>query len=196
LPDLTPSDQDSEVAADKFQFARDEQALYEIDNDMPGGEIKQPEVYTRPTFQMNQYIGPDQDEGWGSGMEFTTTGTSEGQVMTVMVIPDGTYGVDIGGPLDPAGCKNQSSHVFPVTSCGANKAAGPNGEQLRRFTMKAADNDDNDKVTVMIGVALYRSDGSAVIVSDELFDDSSHEPQLSFDEMTALALAMPDTPVE
>lgn len=106
-----------------------------------------------------------------------------------------SYTKDTGDALDLAGCDNHANNT-QFDSCNAEKHTGPRGEDLRYASMLTHDDGQRSSVSARY-VVWYRTDGSAVVISDEneRMRPSDPAPALSFRELAEVALAMPDNPV-
>lgn len=173
-------------------FTLDEYSLSQVIKEDSMGEPPEygPELFTRETYTLTQYLGPDQWEGTTSPMRIQV-GDHEAELLSVLVLSPDTYTRGTGDPLDPACCHNDNSFTS-FSSCGAVDTTGPDGQDIQNVTMRITDDGGASSVDAR-DVVLYRQDGSAVIVSNEGGGD---EPTMTFDQLTGIALALPVAPVE
>ncbi|ADD42717.1 hypothetical protein [Stackebrandtia nassauensis] len=182
---------------DAVYFHREEQMLIGLEDptdpeSMPDKSIH----YDRDTYSMLQWDDTPESGGASDPTFAFTEDRGTDDTLTILVFPAGTYKKDSGDVYDPAGCNNDDSFT-QFESCDAEKAEGPDGQDLRQVSMKTED-DGQPPVEAERSVVYYRADGSAVVVSDEVSrtKESDPAPYLSYEQLAEFAFALPDTPVE
>lgn len=168
-----PIGDDPESIPDYIGFDRQTHSLLQWDHspDGPGG------AYGSVTIKFDQEAeGPDD--------------------IDVTVFPPGGFKKDSGDAYDLAACSTDM-HQNDRESCVAEPATGPNGEELREVTMKVRERGESSTVAAH-AVVLYREDGSAVLVTDQV--QMAHQPgsgpQLTLKELQGIAAAIAPVSVE
>lgn len=124
----------------------------------------------------------------------------------VQVIPDGRFRIGTEDVYDLAWCDDDEDAF--TDDCEVTKTTGPDGERIENVLSKEIRTEDDKLSGVGRKTIVYRADGSAVVVSDtingehggvgpdEEKDLGDAKPALSFEELTAIALALPEKPLE
>ncbi|HEY1178054.1 MAG TPA: hypothetical protein VGF17_18005 [Phytomonospora sp.] len=172
----------------------------------------------------NEVLTPDQDQsgaygGWGGDESVVLAerpvyggqAESEERVITMRVYPAGSFlrgaGTQSKNPnyllpdvryLVP-GCDPYTQTVSTPepeqveTTFECVDSDGPDGEQI--LSVRPSEVIDGRTVRTITYLAVYRPDGSAVLIRERAWNEQS-EPSLTDEQLTGLALALPAVPVE
>jgi hypothetical protein len=195
-----------------------------VSSDPLVGRAAPPPAFSAPVYRLRSNVatGPDEDTegtlGHLSGIEVAVDGVGEDQLdlLRIALFPEGSY----RGGYDPAkwGAR-EGSNGYLVEGCEAylvtdahegteddrrfdfdcDESTGPSGERV--VTVAAEETYLAHWISYTINtVMVYRTDGTAVVVSDTArpgrhwkqgSSRAPNTPSLDLNELTAIALAMP-----
>lgn len=175
-------------------FYREEQSLIGTE-DQGDPEAEFDDIhFDRIAYRLLQWSDTPEIGGASDpAFEFTEDAKTDDS-LNIYVFPAGTFVKDSGDAYDPAGCSTSNTQF---ESCDAEKAEGPDGQDLRHVSMKIKD-DGQPPVESERSVVHYRADGSAVLVADVTMrlKESEPAPYLTYEQLAEFAFALPDTPVD
>jgi hypothetical protein len=181
------------------EFAWFERGLYTLtqeERDEHGEAVEVEWVLDRTTYSLRHQVQVGQPgEGFADYLSVRFEGRGDEDSISVEVLPAGSYRRDDLGPLHPSKCHPEGKMNY--AACEVQDVTGPNGEDLQYVTGMWKD-DGTEPVASTYFAVLYRPDGSAVVVSDHVTRLQAGEPApyLSFEQLAAIAAALPQLPVE
>ncbi|HZE40639.1 MAG TPA: hypothetical protein VE172_17690 [Stackebrandtia sp.] len=151
-------------------------------------------IATRTVLDMFENYGKGGDAHWSTccGTLVKFPGAKHKNGFEIQVMPRGSYTKRTHDALDLASC-NGSSIGQERTTCHAEDATGPHGEDVQNITKTAKDDVDGTLHTFAYSTVMYRKDGSAVLISLSSDTDpgANAERALSFKDMIGVASALP-----
>jgi hypothetical protein len=183
----------------------------------PQGTVKEPLGFRVVTYELEQagsgtvhshaayglllVMGDDSSSQTGP-MQFQF-GDGMPNFLDVTVHPAGSYRQDAGDLLDLAYC--WPGDDFYRNECVTTETTGPAGERVQQIDLTSFRVESGEISTRAREVVLYREDGTAVEVSTQISGTSPGQndqhvtseqtPALGHDDLTGIALALPDDPV-
>lgn len=152
-------------------------------------------------YVMPIYILEFSQGGFSSPATVELPGAEHADGLGMEIYPVGGFTDGTDGIFDLAACEDYETPANGGRTLDhqldCDESDGPNGELVRTVREDMTGSDGGWSVTLTS--ILYREDGTAVVVTDTVEDWEGAEvrdPELGFDDLTALAAAMPDTVVK